>query len=79
MAAAMKCGGYATIECYLKLMRPEVFPDLLTVYSTTQEAAAPAHLRPGRGVAEDRGKEEQVPRPRTAKFRDPEENLCEGS
>ena len=41
-----------------------------------QEAGAAAHLRPGPGVAEDRGQEEQVTRPR---LRDPEENLCEGS
>ena len=46
---------------------------------SAQEAAAPPHLRPGRGVAEDRVQEEQDPRPRTAKLRDTEENICEGS
>ena len=46
---------------------------------SAQEAAAPTHLRPGRGVAEDRVQEEQVPRPGTAKLRDTEENICEGS
>ena len=41
---------------------------------SAQEAAAPTHLRPGRGVAEDRVQEEQVPRPGTAKLRDTQED-----
>ena len=41
---------------------------------SAQEAAAPTHLRPGRGVAEDRVQEEQVPRPRHAEVRGTQED-----
>ena len=39
-------------------------PDL--AQDSAQEAAAPTHLRPGRGVAEDWGQEVRVPAPGTA-------------
>ena len=36
---------------------------------SAQEAAAAPHLRPGRGVEEDRSEETHLPGPRTAKIR----------
>ena len=41
---------------------------------SAQEAAAAPHLRPGRGVEEDRGEETHLPGPRTAKIRNASED-----
>ena len=41
---------------------------------SAQEAAAPTHLRPGRGVEEDRSEETHLPGPRTAKIRNASED-----